>query len=171
MLYLKTVKVASMKAKAYEHLNCSAAQALNVVGERWALLIIRDAMFGARRFVQFERSLGISRNILTERLNTLVEEGLLEKRQTGETRHPEYVLTQAGRDLQPVLLALTHWGDKHRPNPKGPRMVFKDRETGVPIQPMHAITEDGKSLKSSDITAVLGPGGDLPLTPSTKESR
>ena len=118
-----------MKYKTYEHMNCSVAQSLNVLGERWALLIIRDAMFGAKRFVQFERSLGISRNILTARLNMLVEEGLMEKRPAAETRHDEYVLTQAGRDLEPVLLAITHWGDKYRPNPDGVRLIFKDKES------------------------------------------
>ena len=157
-----------MKYKSYEHMNCSVAQSLNILGERWALLIIRDAMLGAKRFVQFERSLGISRNVLTARLNMLVEEGLMEKRQAVETKHPEYVLTQAGRDLEPVLLAITHWGDKYRPNPKGARLIFADKETGVPIQPIHAITEDGRSLKPGEVTAVLGPGGDPPLTPATK---
>ena len=68
------------------------------------------------------------------------------------------VLTQAGKDLEPVLLAITHWGDKYRPHPKGTRLIFKDRETGVPIQPIHAITEDGKSLKPGELTAEPGPG-------------
>lgn len=151
-----------MKYKSYEHMNCSVAQSMNILGERWALLIIRDALFGAKRFVQFERSLGIARNILTTRLNRLVEEGLMEKRISAETNHPEYVLTEAGRDLEPVLLAITHWGDKYRPNPKGLRLIFSDKESGVPILPMHAITEDGKSLKPGDLQATVGPGGDAP---------
>ncbi len=157
-----------MKQRSYEHLNCSVAQSLNVLGERWALLIIRDALFGAKRFVQFERSLGIARNILTTRLNTLVNEGLMEKRTAVETNHPEYVLTQAGRDLEPVLLAITHWGDKYRPNPDGVRLIFKERATGIPIQPMHAVTEDGRSLQPGELTAEVGPGGDPPLKPSSK---
>ena len=154
-----------MKSKPYDHLNCSVAQALSVLGERWALLILRDALFGATRFGQFERSLGVARNILTARLNLLVEEGLLEKRMAAETKHPEYVLTEAGRDLEPVLLALTHWGDKHRPNPKGARLLFVDKETRTPIQPMHPVTEDGRSLKPGEVSAVVGPGGDRPLKP------
>ncbi len=154
-----------MKYKSFEHMNCSVAQALTILGERWTLLIMRDALFGARRFVQFERSLGIARNILTTRLNMLVEEGLLEKRTAAETQHPEYVPTQAGRDLEPVLLAITHWGDKYRPHPDGPRLTFVDKERGVPILPMHAVTEDGRSLAPGELSAVLGPGGDPPLTP------
>ncbi len=156
----------AMKYKNYDHLNCSVAQSLNILGERWTLLIIRDALFGAKRFVQFERSLGISRNILTARLNALVEQGLMEKRIGRETQHPEYVLTQAGRDLEPVLLAITHWGDKYRPNPKGTRLTFVDKATGVPIQPMHPVTEDGRSLGNGDLKAVVGPGGDAPVSTS-----
>lgn len=156
-----------MKYKSYEHMNCSVAQSMNILGERWALLIIRDAMFGAKRFGQFERSLGIARNILTTRLNRLIEEGLMEKRPSAETNHDEYVLTEAGWDLEPVLLAITHWGDKYRPNPKGIRMTFTEKKTGVPIQPMHAITEDGKSLKPGELSAVIGPGGQPPLTPAS----
>ena len=155
-----------MKYKSFEHMNCSVAQALTILGERWTLLIIRDAMFGAKRFSQFERSLGIARNILTARLNMLVEEGLMEKRPSAETNHTEYVLTQAGLDLEPTLLAMTHWGDKYRPNPDGARLIFKDRETGEPIQPIHAITESGKSLDPGDLTAEVGPGGSAPLKPS-----
>lgn len=155
-----------MKYKSYEHMNCSVAQTMNILGERWALLIIRDALFGAKRFSQFERSLGIARNILTSRLNLLVEAGLMEKKTAAETNHPEYVLTQAGLDLEPVLLAITHWGDKYRPNPNGARLIFSDRETGVPIKPIHAITEDGRPLKPGDLKATVGPGGEPPLSPA-----
>lgn len=75
----------------------------------------------------------------------------------------------SGRDLEPVLLAITDWGDKYRPNPAGARLIFQDRETGVPIQPIHAVTEDGRPLKPGDVTAVLGPGGDPPLMPSATD--
>ncbi|MEM9621161.1 MAG: helix-turn-helix domain-containing protein [Pseudomonadota bacterium] len=155
-----------MKYKSYAHMNCSVAQTMNILGERWTMLIIRDALFGAKRFVQFERSLGIARNILTARLNMLVDEGLMEKRKAVETNHPEYVLTDAGRELETVLLAITHWGDKHRPNPAGTRLIFTERETGVPIQPMHATTEDGKALQPGQVSAQLGPGGEPPLSPA-----
>jgi DNA-binding HxlR family transcriptional regulator len=90
-----------MKYKAFDHLNCSLAQTLNIVGERWTLLILRDAFFGAKRFGQFERNLGIAKNILAARLGRLVEEGIMEKRDSDEGAHAEYVLTEAGLDLQP----------------------------------------------------------------------
>ena len=127
---MKPTRLSPMKYKSYEHMNCSLAQTLNIIGERWTLLILRDAFFGTRRFGQFEKSLGIAKNILTARLNMLVDEGILEKRASDEGAHPEYVLTEAGLELQPVLLSMTHWGDRHRPNPNGDRLVFTDRQTG-----------------------------------------
>ncbi len=146
-----------MKLKSFDHMNCSLAQTLEIVGERWTLLILRDAFFGAKRFEQFQQSLGIARNILTTRLKSLVAEGILAK-QPVEGGRSEYVLTEKGLDLQPVLLSMTHWGDKYKPNPKGKRLVFVERETGKPIQPMAAHAIDGRVLKPRDIKAKRGPG-------------
>src|SRR5215813_6701173 len=155
-----------MKLKSFDHMNCSLAQTLDVIGERWALLVLRDAFFGARRFDQFQKSLGIARNILTARLARLVEEGILERRPIDGGRF-EYALTERGLDLQPVLLAMTHWGDKHKPNPRGKRLVFVERETGHPIQPMAVHAADGRVLKARDIKAKPGPG----LSAPTRRSR
>jgi DNA-binding HxlR family transcriptional regulator len=146
-----------MKLKSFDHMNCSLAQTLEVIGERWTLLVLRDAFFGARRFEEFQRSLGIARNILSARLNRLVEEGILEKRPIASSRF-EYVLTEKGLDLQPVLLAMTHWGDRYKPNPKGSRIVFVDRENGQPIQPMAVHAADGRVLKPREVRARTGPG-------------
>lgn len=147
-----------VKYKSYRHMNCSLAQTLEIIGERWTLLILRDAFFGAKRFGQFERNLGIAKNILTARLNHLVAEGILDKRESDEGAHPEYVLTQAGLELQPILLAMTHWGDRHRPNANGDRLVFVERDSGDPIRPMSVISRDGRELKPRDIRAIPGPG-------------
>lgn len=147
-----------MKHKSYDHMNCSLAQTLNIIGERWTLLILRDAFFGKKRFGQFERSLGISKNILTSRLNRLVGEGIMERRDSEEGAHAEYVLTEAGLDLQPVLLSMTHWGDEHRPSPSGTRLVFTDRDTGEPVRRMSVLGTDGRVLKPRDVRAVPGPG-------------
>ena len=94
-------------------MNCSLAQTLNIVGERWTLLILRDAFFGAKRFSQFERSLGIAKNILSARLNMLVDEGIMERVESETGGRIQYVLTEQGLDLQPLLLSMTHWGDKY----------------------------------------------------------
>ncbi len=99
--------------KTFRDMECSVARTLDVVGERWALLILRDAFYGVRRFDDFQRDLGIARNVLTDRLAKLVAQGVLERRRYEE--HPpryEYRLTAKGRDLLPVLLAMTRWGDR-----------------------------------------------------------
>jgi DNA-binding HxlR family transcriptional regulator len=146
-----------MKLKSFDHMNCSLAQTLNVIGERWTLLILRDAFFGAKRFGQFERSLGIAKNILAARLNRLVDEGILERRDALDGAHPEYVLTEKGLDLQPVLLAMTHWGDKHMADARGERLVFVEMATGRPIRRMSVVSEDGRTLEARDVQATPGP--------------
>ena len=149
-----------MKYKTFDHMNCSLAQTLNIIGERWTLLILRDAFFGAKRFGQFERSLGIAKNILSARLNMLIDEGIMERREATSGAHAEYVLTKKGLDLQPVLLSMTHWGDKHRPNAKGERLVFVERNSNKPIRRMSVTSEDGRALHPRDIRAVAGPALD-----------
>lgn len=146
-----------MKLKKFDHMNCSLAQALDIIGERWTLLILRDVFFGIKRFDQLQASLGIARNILSERLNRLVEEQILERRPSESARF-EYCLTEKGLDLQTVLLAITHWGDKHRANPNGPRLTFVEKETGEPIAPMAVRSSDGRVLTPRDIRATRGPG-------------
>jgi DNA-binding HxlR family transcriptional regulator len=102
-----------MAPRDFSGLDCSIARTLEVVGERWSLLILRDAFYGIRRFEDFQRDLGIARNILTDRLQALVDRGVLERRPY-EDRPPrfEYRLTEKGRDLLPVLLAMMRWGDR-----------------------------------------------------------
>jgi DNA-binding HxlR family transcriptional regulator len=146
-----------VKLKTFDHMNCSVAQTLDVIGERWTLLIVRDAFLGSKRFQQFQTNLGIARNILSTRLNRLVEEGILEKRPAAGEHH-EYVLTDKGLDLQPVLLAMAHWGDVHKPNAQGARLVFVERSTGKPISRMSAVSSDGRRLKPREVKAVPGPG-------------
>ena len=153
-----------MKLKSFDDMNCSLAQTLDVIGERWTLLILRDAFFGIRRFGQFQRDLGIARNILATRLNRLVDEGILERRPTDDSRN-EYVLTDKGLALQPVLLAMTHWGDRYKPNPKGDRVVFVEKTTGKPIAPMDVRSHDGRTLGPREIKAVPGPGLQPPRKP------
>ncbi len=146
----------NMKHTSFENMNCSLAQSLEIVGERWSLLIIRDAAFGLRRFDDFQKSLGIARNVLATRLNRLTDEGILEKVPIEKGRS-EYHLTEKGWDLQPVLLSLTHWGDKYKPHAAGKRLVFVDRQTGKPIQRMAVHSADGRKLKPKQIKAKRGP--------------
>jgi len=156
-----------MKLKSFEHMNCSLALTLEVIGERWTLLILREAFFGKKRFEEFQKGLGIARNILTSRLNRLVGERILEKRPAEAGRY-EYALTQKGLELQPVLLSMTHWGDRHKPHAKGKRVVFVERSTGEPIAPMAVRSADGRVLGPREIRAVPGPGSKAKTTPSSR---
>ncbi|NUT51823.1 MAG: helix-turn-helix transcriptional regulator [Saccharothrix sp.] len=110
-----------MLRRTYDDQVCSIARALEVVGERWTLLIVRDALSGVTRFDGFLNRLPIARNVLSDRLNGLVEFGVLERVQYQDRppRH-EYRLTTRGRELTPVILSLMAWGDRHLPTPTGP---------------------------------------------------
>jgi len=158
-----------MKLKSFDHMNCSLALTLDVIGERWTLLILREAFFGKKRFEEFQKGLGIARNILTSRLNRLVGEGILAKRPAEGSRY-EYVLTRRGLELQPVLLSMTHWGDRHKPHAKGKRVVFVERSTGEPIAPMAVRSTDGRVLGPREIRAVPGPGTKTKSTPRRQKS-
>ena len=122
-----------MLHRTYSDQDCSVARALEVVGERWTILILRDAFLGVRRFDDFQRGLGVARNVLQTRLRRLVDEGLLERRayQERPLRH-EYVLTPRGEDLLPVLLALMAWGDRHLTEGKRPPRALH-RGCGGPL--------------------------------------
>src|SRR5437867_613179 len=102
-----------MLKRDYEGQNCSIARTLELVGERWTLLIVRDALLGLRRFEQFQESLGVARNVLTDRLNRLVEEGILERvRYSERPERYEYRLTLKGADLNIAIVGLRQWGDR-----------------------------------------------------------
>ena len=140
--------------------NCSVARTLEVVGERWSLLVIRDAFMGVRRFDDFQRGLGISRNVLTARLAHLVELGVLRRVQYSE-RPPrfEYRLTQRGLDLFPVIMAMHEFGDRHAPPPNGPARLFRHRDCGGLIDQRHVrCTVCGEDVTARTITTEDGPG-------------
>jgi DNA-binding HxlR family transcriptional regulator len=141
-----------MLGKLYESQNCSASRALEIVGERWSLLILRDAMFGdLTRFSQFQKSLGVATNILAKRLEDFVEAGLMERRAGATGEQAEYVLTRKGLELKPVIVALTEWGDKWvRPGP----ITFRDKSTNAPIELQLRRTEGGQKRDVADIVAV-----------------
>ncbi len=138
---------------------CSVARTLDVVGERWTLLILRDAFNGVRRFEDFQESLGIARNILTDRLQTLVAQGVLEKRRY--QAHPErfeYRLTAKGRDLHPVLVALMQWGDRYLAGEAGPPIVIEHRACGHPVTVAVSCQHCDEPLTARETRSALGPG-------------
>ena len=145
-----------MLRRDYEGQNCSIARTLEVVGERWTLLIIRDALLGLRRFDQFQESLGIARNVLTDRLKRLVEEGILERvRYSERPERFEYHLTDKGRELGVALAGLRQWGDKHVS--ERPPRVLRRRADKKPV--VAALVPKGSEvLRLDEVETVAGPG-------------
>jgi DNA-binding HxlR family transcriptional regulator len=151
-------EAAAMVAKtSFENRPCPIARSLDAVGEWWSILLLRDAFQGLTRFDQFQKSLDIAPNILTRRLNSLVERGLFEKRVYCERplRH-EYVLTDKARDFRPVLITLLAWGNKHLA-PEGPSLVVVDKADGRWAEPLLVDRETGKALSSEEFTMATGP--------------
>jgi DNA-binding HxlR family transcriptional regulator len=148
-----------MRRKTFARMNCSIARALELVGEWWTLLILREAFHGTRRFHDFQRNLGIARNILSARLKKLVARGILERSAAANGgRRLEYRLTDKGRAFFPVLMALMQWGDRFAAGPGGPPVRVVDRASGNEIARMRVMTPDGRPLKAVDVTMVPGPG-------------
>lgn len=145
-----------MLKRDYDGQNCSVARALELVGERWTLLIVRDVFLGLRRFEQFQASLGIARNVLTDRLNRLVDEGILERiRYSERPGRYEYRLTQMGLDLNLALGGLRQWGDKYLSD-KPPR-VLRRKSDGKPV--VVALVPKGTNvLRANEVELVPGPG-------------
>jgi DNA-binding HxlR family transcriptional regulator len=143
----------------YPALDCSVAKALEVIGERWSLLIVRDVMHGNRRFGEMQESLGIARNVLSARLQRLIDEDILERRayQESPPRY-EYFLTQKGLDLWPALIALLNWGDRYSPDPGGPRRLIVHKECGGTVSERGICESCGKLLTARDAKQVPGPG-------------
>jgi DNA-binding HxlR family transcriptional regulator len=138
---------------------CSIAAALEVVGERWSLLIVREIFLGVRRFEEMQADLGIARNILQTRLNRLVDQGVLERRlyQERPPRH-EYILTEKGLDLWPTLVSLMKWGDEHAPRAAGPPVLLEHRGCGGAVDEHRTCARCGTRLSVTDVRAQPGPG-------------
>jgi DNA-binding HxlR family transcriptional regulator len=138
-------------------MDCPIARSLERVGEWWSMLILRDAFAGLRRFDEFETSLGIAPNMLTRRLQALVDAGMLQKRRYSARppRH-EYVLTERGRDFRPVLLALLAYGNRHFA-PEGASVMVVNAATGEPAEPAVVDLRTGRSLIGPEYVVVAGP--------------
>lgn len=131
---------------------CSVARALEEVGDWWSLLIVRQAMFGSRRFSEFQQQLGIARNILVDRLSRLVANEVLKKVDVGETgKRYEYRLTAKGRDLFPVLVALRQWGDRWNRCPDQPALVLRDCRSGQEIPRVEVRDAEGRPVDLMDV--------------------
>ena len=133
-------------------MQCSIARSLELVGSWWSLLLIRDAMMGARRFKHFQKSLGIAKNTLTSRLNQLIDSDILERVPAKDgSAYDEYQLTPKGRDLGPIILALSQWGDKWAVHPDGPSFEYFDRKTGEDLTAIWPRRANGEAMELRDV--------------------
>jgi DNA-binding HxlR family transcriptional regulator len=146
-------------AKPEREQDCSIARTLEVIGDRWTLLILRDSFRGVRRFDEFHRDLGIARNLLTDRLTKLVGHGVLERRlyQRRPDRY-EYRLTPRGRDLSPALVALMRWGDQYLCDDSGPPLVLVHQRCGEPLDQRFICWTCDETLTPTAIRSTPGPG-------------
>lgn len=135
---------------------CSVERSLLVLGERWSLLVLRQIFHGQHRFAEIQSSLGIASNLLSARLKTLVEAGVLRThsyQEPGSRHRQSYHLTKAGEELLPILGALQQWGDRYRPRPSGPSALRRARSTGEPVH-VAFVTEDGREVPADEVDFV-----------------
>jgi DNA-binding HxlR family transcriptional regulator len=149
--------MANTKRGRIANKECSIARAMAIVGDRWSILLLREAYYGVKRFDEFEYYVGVAPNILSNRLKKLVDAGVMSRIPLPEHagRH-EYVLTEKGRAFFPTYLALKRWGDDWLAEPEGPQVVFYDRASGREIDYPDLLAPDGKPLRLEDVG--IGPG-------------
>jgi DNA-binding HxlR family transcriptional regulator len=147
-----------MQRTNFGEMVCSIARTLDVIGEPWSPLVLRDVWVGINRFDQLQADLGISRKVLTERLNHLVDQGVLERRPYDTRPRYEYVLTEKGADLVDLLMVMRNWGDKWRAGEAGPPVVYRHRAcgeiSGVDLRCAHC----GEPMHARDVEVLPGPG-------------
>ncbi len=150
-----------MRTSRFPKQICSIARTLEIVGEWWTLMIVREAFFGTRRFSHFESNLGIAKNVLADRLAKLVAAGVLQHFACEGRGNPgDYVLTERGRDLFPIIIGLMQWGDRWAYGQTRTPVRVLDRACGREIAPMRVVSADGDPLSLKDVVVVPGPGAD-----------
>ena len=153
-----------VKRTSLAHCDCPIARSLDAIGDWWSLLIIRDALLGRRRFGEFQKSLGLAKNILSARLRMLVDEGILSAVPAADgSAYQDYVLTEKGRGVFPILVALRQWSEAFDPHPEEIATIMVDRKKGEPVGPLELRARDGRLLEVGDT--------ELKPRPATKRSR
>jgi 2-(1,2-epoxy-1,2-dihydrophenyl)acetyl-CoA isomerase len=148
-----------MKWNSLEEEQCSVARTIAVIGDRWTLLVLRDCFLRVRRFEDFQARLGLTRHVLADRLKKLVRHGVLRRvpYQTRPKRH-EYILTQTGLDLYPIIMAIVHWGDIHMVDERGRPRLYEHKPCGQSFEPVMVCSACGQKLSAKDVHIHLGPG-------------
>lgn len=147
-----------MERVTFEDRNCSIARSTDVLGDWWNLLIIRELLWGTTKFDEFQRNLEISKGILSKRLKLLQEHSIIIKTPVGTGT--EYALTDKGRALHVIIIAMLQWGDEWNPLPEGPPLIPINRKTGAPLAPLQLVDSEGVPLGLKDLGLRPGPGAD-----------
>jgi DNA-binding HxlR family transcriptional regulator len=148
---LSAKEAAMVKRTSLARNDCPIARSLDVLGDWWSLLIIRDALLGRRRFGEFQKSLGLAKNILTTRLHTLVDQGILELAPASDgSAYQEYVPTAKGRGIFPILVALRQWSEEFDEHPEEIATIMVDRDKGRPVARLELRAQDGRLLSVGD---------------------
>lgn len=140
-----------VKRTSFERDNCPIARSLDAIGDWWSMLIIREALRGSHRFGEFQKNLGLAKNILTVRLRTLVDQGILTTAPASDgSAYQEYLLTPKGRGVFPILVALRQWSEEFDQHPEEITTILVDKESGRPVRKLELRAEDGRLLSQTD---------------------
>jgi DNA-binding HxlR family transcriptional regulator len=143
--------MAMVKRTSFANDDCPIARSLDAIGDWWSMLIIRDALFGARRFGEFQKNLGLAKNILAVRLRALVDQGILKMAPASDgSAYQEYLLTPKGHGVFPVLVALRQWSEEFDDQPDKITTVLVDKEKGRPIRKLELYSQDDRLLTAAD---------------------
>ncbi|MBN8992764.1 MAG: helix-turn-helix transcriptional regulator [Rhizobiales bacterium] len=148
-----------VKRTSFEKDDCPIARSLDAIGDWWSMLIIREALFGRRRFGEFQKSLGLAKNILTVRLRSLVDQGILKLAPASDgSAYQEYLLTPKGRGVFPILVALRQWSEEFDVHPEEITTVLVDKQSGRPVRKLELYSEDRRLLGAGDTALKPRPG-------------
>jgi DNA-binding HxlR family transcriptional regulator len=151
-----------VKRTSLEHDTCPVARSLDAIGDWWSMLIIRDALLGTTRFGEFQKKLGLAKNILTIRLRALVDQGILKTAPASDgSAYQEYLLTPKGRGVFPILVALRQWSEEFDARPEEIGTILVDKEKGKPVRRLELYSQDGRLLSASDTTLKPQPAGKM----------
>ena len=149
-----------VKRTSFEHDDCPIARSLDAIGDWWSMLIIRDALLGVSRFSEFQKRLGLAKNILTVRLRALVDQGILKTAPASDgSAYQEYLLTPKGRGVFPILVALRQWSEEFDERPEEIATILVDKEKGQPVRKLELYSQDGRLLSAGDIALKPRPAG------------
>jgi DNA-binding HxlR family transcriptional regulator len=152
-------RTALVKRTSFEHDDCPIARSLDAIGDWWSMLIIREALLGSRRFGEFQKRLGLAKNILTVRLRALVDQDILKTAPASDgSAYQEYLLTPKGRGIFPILVALRQWSEEFDDHPEEISTILVDKEKGRPVRRLELRAQDGRLLTAADTALKPRPG-------------